>query len=74
MVDNIEKLLIGVNFYFFQSNKKALELEKLDSLFDVKGLKIFQNVKTWWFSTLFLMKNVLVQALRYANVGKLRCM
>ncbi len=48
MVDNIEKLLIGVNFYFFQSNKRAFELERLDSLLDVKGLKIFQNVKTWW--------------------------
>jgi hypothetical protein len=74
VVDNIEKLLIKVNFYFFQFNKRALELERLDSLLDVKGLKIFQNVETWWFSTLSLMKRVLVQALHYVNVGRLRCM
>ncbi len=73
MVDNIEKLLIGVNFYFFQSNKRVLELERLDSLLDVKGLKIFQNVKTWWFSMLFLMKRVLVQAFCYADLGILKC-
>jgi hypothetical protein len=73
-MDNIEELLIGVIFYFFQFNKRALELERLDSLLDVNDLKIFQNVKTQWFSTFSLMKRVLVQALSYAYMGILRCM
>ncbi len=60
IVDNIEEFLIGVNFYFFQYNNRALELERLDSLLDVKDLKIFQNVKTRWFSMLSLMKRMLV--------------
>jgi hypothetical protein len=46
LVDNIEKLLIGIYFYFFQSSKKALELERLAALLDVKGLKILQDVMT----------------------------
>ncbi len=46
LVDNIEKLLIGIYFYFFQFNKKALELERLVALLDVKGLKILQGVMT----------------------------
>jgi hypothetical protein len=46
LVDNIEKLLARVYFYFFQSSKKVFELEKLVALLDVKGLKILQIVKT----------------------------
>jgi hypothetical protein len=46
LVDKIEKLLAKVYSYFFQSNKKVIDLERFIALLDVKGLKIFQVVKT----------------------------
>jgi hypothetical protein len=40
LADNIEKLLVGIYFYFFQFGKRIVELERLVALLDVKALKI----------------------------------
>jgi hypothetical protein len=55
-IDSIEKLLVRVYFYFSQSGKRALELERLVVLSNVKGLKIHHNVKMQWLSMLSFAK------------------
>jgi hypothetical protein len=40
LANNIEKLLVGIYFLFFQFGKRIVELEKLVALLDVKPLKI----------------------------------
>jgi hypothetical protein len=60
-INSIEKLLAKVYFYFYQCSKRALELERLVALSNVKGMKIHQNVKMWWLSMFFFANKVLAK-------------
>ncbi len=59
MVSRIETLLSALHMYFSKSPKRHLELQKLAELFETKGRKILQNVKTRWISMLSPLKRVL---------------
>ena len=59
MVAMIEILLAILPKYFSKSPKRHLELQKLTELFESKGKKILQNVKTRWISMLSPLKRVL---------------
>ncbi len=61
LVDNIGKLLVKIFFYFFQYGKRAFELEKLVTLFNVKALNLLCNVKTCWLSMFSPTNGVLVE-------------
>lgn len=50
LVDNIEKLLVGIYFYFSQFGKRIVEFERLVALLDVKALKILWNAQMCWLS------------------------
>jgi len=51
-----DNLLQALHNYFAHSYKKHLEFTKLVEIMEMKGKKIFQNVKTRWMSILGLAK------------------
>jgi hypothetical protein len=50
MVVKLEKLLQSLYSYFSSSPKQHLEFTKLLEFVKTRGLKILQNVKTFWIS------------------------
>jgi hypothetical protein len=56
MVSKLEDLLQSLYGYFFNSPKQHLEFQKLVEIVEIKGLKVFQNVKTRWINMLTLLK------------------
>jgi hypothetical protein len=61
LVDNIEKLISKVYFYFSQSRKKTLKFERFVTFLNVKALKILCNVKTCGLSMFFLANKLLLE-------------
>ena len=59
MVARIEILLGVLHKYFSRSLKRHLELPKLTELFESKGKKILQNIKTMWISMVSPLKRIL---------------
>jgi hypothetical protein len=50
IVARIESLLQSFHGYFYKSNKRYLELQKLANLMETKGNKVLWNVTTRWIS------------------------
>jgi hypothetical protein len=48
LVAKIEALFASMYMCFAHSLKKHLQHNKLTEIMETKGLKRFQNVKTWW--------------------------
>jgi len=61
LVAKIEALLASVYMCFAHYLKRPLEHNKLIEIMETKGLKILQNVKTWWVFMMALSKCVLYE-------------
>ncbi len=59
--DLLENMLQTLHSYFARSPKRHLEFTKLEELMQIKGNKIFRNVKTRWISMLNLAKKVMAE-------------
>jgi len=60
MMAKIETLIVVLHKYFSKSPIRYLKLQKLAELFDSKGRKNLQNIKTMWISMLSPLKRVLL--------------
>jgi hypothetical protein len=61
LVAKIEALLASMYMCFAHCLKRHLEHNKLIEIMETKGLKILQNVKTWWVFMMALSKCVLYE-------------
>jgi hypothetical protein len=58
-VAKFKDLLYSLYFNFSNSFKRHLEFTKLAKFVKIGGLKISQNVKTWWINMLEPLKHVM---------------
>ncbi len=62
---HLEHLLQTLHNYFAHSPKRHLEITKLTETLELKGNKIFRNVKTQWISMLNLAKRLMAEYITF---------